>query len=105
MYPEIEWAAEVPITVKSIALVPVPAAVVTEIRPVVAPVGTVAVIWVADTKVNVAATLLNFTAVAPVKFVPLIDRDHRPHRTYAGLTAPTPQRRRRALIRRRSLGT
>lgn len=34
--------------------------------------GTVAVIFVADTTVNVAEATPNFTLVAPVKFVPVI---------------------------------
>ena len=43
------------------------------ILPVVAPAGTVAVILMSETTVNdVAITPLNFTMVAPVKFVPLI---------------------------------
>ena len=65
-------SAPAPVTVKFVALVPVPARFVTVILPVVAPVGTVAVIWVAELTVNVAATLLNLTAVVPVKFVPVI---------------------------------
>jgi hypothetical protein len=47
--------------------------VVTEIVPVVAPVGTVAVICVELLTVkDVAEVPLNFVAVAPVKFVPVI---------------------------------
>jgi hypothetical protein len=42
------------------------------IRPVVAPVGTVAVICVLLLTVNVAFVPLNLTLVAPVKFVPAI---------------------------------
>ena len=46
------------VTVKFVALVPVPLGVVTRIAPVVAPVGTVTVIWVAEFTVKlVAATL------------------------------------------------
>ena len=61
------------VTVKFVALVPVPLGVVTRIAPVVAPVGTVTVIWVAEFTVNlVVATLVNETAVAPVKFVPVM---------------------------------
>ena len=52
-----------------------PFGVVTEILPVVAPLGTVVVIWVALFTVNAAAVPLNATAVAPVKFVPLIATD------------------------------
>ena len=53
-------------------LVAVPAGVVTVTRPVVAPLGTVAEIAVLEVTVNDAATPLNLTAVALVKFVPLI---------------------------------
>jgi hypothetical protein len=65
-----------PDTVKLAVLVPVPPGVVTEIGPVVAPLGTVAVICVAELTVyDVAATPLNLTAVAPVKFVPVMTTD------------------------------
>jgi hypothetical protein len=58
---------------KLLALVAVPAAVVTLIGPVVTPVGAVATIAVTDVTVTLAAlSPLNFTAVTPVKFVPLI---------------------------------
>jgi hypothetical protein len=63
------------LTVKLVVLVAEPAGVVTLIGPVVAVDGTVAVIWVAEFTTNVAATLLNVTAVAPVKFVPVIVTD------------------------------
>src|SRR5262245_1936038 len=56
--------------VKLAALLPVPAGVVTLILPELAPVGTVAVIRVADLTVNTAGAPLNLTAVAPVKFIP-----------------------------------
>ena len=59
-------------TVKSVALVPVPLAFVTVIGPVVAPDGTVAVIRVDDTTLNVADVPPNRTAVVPVKSVPSI---------------------------------
>jgi len=59
-------------TVNGLALVAVPDGVVTVSGPVVAPAGTVAWIAVAEVTVNVALTPLNATAVAPVKFVPLI---------------------------------
>src|SRR2546428_29810 len=58
-------------TVKALALVAVPAGVVTLSGPVVAPLGTVAVIEVAEFTVKLALVPLNVTAVAPVKFVPL----------------------------------
>src|SRR5438067_1500104 len=60
------------VTVKELLLVAVPAGVVTLSGPVVAPAGTVAVIFVPEFTVNVALVPLNFTDVAPVKFVPLI---------------------------------
>ena len=61
---------------KLVALVPVPPEVVTEMGPVVAPAGTVAVIRVLLFTVNVVAdTPLNFTEVAPVKAVPVITTD------------------------------
>jgi hypothetical protein len=66
----------VQVTIKSVVLVPVPANVVTEIGPVVAPVGTVTVRLVADATVGVAAsTPLNFTvllAATGSKFVPVM---------------------------------
>ena len=58
-------------TVKLLALVAVPPGVVTLIVPPVAPVGTVALICVAELTVNVAVVPLNFTAVAPVNAVPV----------------------------------
>jgi hypothetical protein len=61
-----------PTTVKLVVLVAVPPGAVTEIRPVVAPAGTVAVILVEDFTTKDEVTLLNATAVAPVKFVPVI---------------------------------
>ena len=59
-------------TVNALGLVAVPSDVVTFTGPVVAPVGTVACIAVADVTVKLALTPLNITAVAPLKFVPLI---------------------------------
>jgi hypothetical protein len=61
--------------VNDAVLVPVPAGVVTAIGPVVAPAGTVAVIWVSEFTVNVADVPLNFTAVAPVKPEPVMVTD------------------------------
>ena len=64
------------LTVKSVVLVAVPPGVVTVIFPVVAPVGTVVVICVAEFTVNVAVVPLNFTEVVvkpvPLKLVPVI---------------------------------
>jgi hypothetical protein len=54
------------------ALVPEPAGVVTTMRPLVAPEGTVAVILTAELTVKAAAAPLNVTDVAPVKLAPLI---------------------------------
>jgi hypothetical protein len=69
-----EMVGAVVVTVKFVALVAVPPAVVTAILPVTAPLGTVAVIWVPDgfTENEFAATPPNFTAVAPARPVPLI---------------------------------
>jgi hypothetical protein len=60
------------VTVNGLALVAVPLGVVTWMVPVVAPIGTVAVISVSEPTVKVALTPLKLTAVAPVKPVPLI---------------------------------
>src|SRR5882762_3725700 len=59
-------------TVKLLALLAVPAEVVTLMGPLEAPVGTVAVIVVAEPTVKPALAPLNSTAVAPVKLVPLM---------------------------------
>ena len=61
-----------PAIVKLVALVAVPPAVVIAMGPVVAPTGGVAVIWVAESTVKLALVPLNRTAVAPVKFLPVI---------------------------------
>jgi hypothetical protein len=77
----LEWGM---LTVKFAVLVAVPPGVVTLILPVVAPVGTVAVICVAEFTVNdVAVVVLNFTElvvklaplIVPLKFVPVIVTD------------------------------
>jgi hypothetical protein len=60
------------VTVKLLALVVLPPDVVTLTGPVVAPAGTVAWIVVAEFTVKLAALPLNPTAVAPVKFVPVM---------------------------------
>jgi hypothetical protein len=62
----------VEVNVKLPELVAVPPGVVTLILPVEAPEGTVAVIWVEDSTVKVAATPLNRTELAPVKSVPVM---------------------------------
>src|SRR5437879_9640060 len=59
-------------TVKLLALVAVPPGVVTLSGPVVAPLGTVAEIEVEEVAVKLALVPLKVTAVAPVKFVPVI---------------------------------
>jgi hypothetical protein len=61
-----------PFTTKAVADCPVPPGVVTEIVPVVAPVGTVAEIWMSLLTVGLDHLPLNLTDVAPVKPVPLI---------------------------------
>ena len=60
------------VTRKSPALVAVPSGVVTETLPVVAPAGTVVLIWVADATVKLAVVPLKRTLVVPVKFVPVM---------------------------------
>ena len=61
------------VTVKSSALVAVPVAVITEIRPVVAPGGTTAVMRDGESTVKlVVGTPLNLTVVVLSKFVPKI---------------------------------
>src|SRR3989449_10232299 len=60
-------------SVNTLALVAVPPGVVTPIGPVVAPAGTCAWMAVAEFTVKPGAlTPLKVTAVAPLKFVPLI---------------------------------
>ena len=59
-------------TMKSVALVAVPPAVVTVILPVVVPPETDAVICVDECTLKAAALPLNFTEVTPVKPVPLM---------------------------------
>lgn len=70
-------------TMKSVSLTPVPLAVVTPILPSFAPDGTTATIWVADWTVKVADTPSKVTAVAPVKFEPVIVTSV-PTRPFAG---------------------
>jgi hypothetical protein len=60
------------VTVKDVELVIDPPAVVTLILPVVAPTGTMAVIWVSESTVNVARMPLKVTALAPVRAEPVI---------------------------------
>jgi hypothetical protein len=55
------------LTVKFVEFFPVPPTVVTAIRPVAAPAGTVAVIWLQEFTLNAAAVPRNVTAVAPVR--------------------------------------
>lgn len=60
------------VTVKLVLLVPVPLPVVTAIGPVLAPLGTVALIVVSETNENAALTPWKVTLLAPVKPEPLI---------------------------------
>ena len=57
-------------TVKFVLLAPVPPGPVTAIGPVIAPAGTVAVIWISKITLKMAATPPKVTAVAPLKFAP-----------------------------------
>jgi hypothetical protein len=61
-----------PATMKRVELVPVPAGVLAAILPVLARVGTVAVIRVEELTVKVADLPLKVTEVAPVKLPPVI---------------------------------
>ena len=56
-----EKSHEAAVTVKLFALEPVPAEVVTLILPVVAPPGTVVLIWVSETTIKVAGVPLKAT--------------------------------------------
>ena len=56
---------------KLAALATVPPAVVTVSGPLVAAAGTVAVIWVAESTLKVAAAPLKVTALAPLKLLPV----------------------------------
>ena len=70
---EVIVGAPVLVTVITCELQLVPPGVVTQIFPVVAPVGTFAVIWVDEPPVKLAADVpSNITAVAPVRLVPVI---------------------------------
>ena len=60
------------VSVKLEALVAVPPGDLTVSGPVVAPEGTVAVIWLDELTVNAALTPLNNTFVAPVKLAPVM---------------------------------
>jgi hypothetical protein len=71
--PEMVGGGTETFTVKLLTDVAMPFSVVTAILPVVVPLATAAVICVALFTVKLAAGVeLNFTAVAPVKFVPVI---------------------------------
>lgn len=59
-------------TIKLDGLIAVPLGVVTEIGPLFAPFGTVAVIMTSELTVKLAFLAANITLVAPVKFDPLI---------------------------------
>src|SRR3989442_1129807 len=60
------------VTVKLLALVAVPLGVLTLIGPLLAPLGTVAVIWVLVFTVKLATVPLKVTLVAPPRLLPLI---------------------------------
>jgi len=60
------------ITTKVESLKSLPTGVVTPINPLVAPVGTVIMIWFESTTVNVVEAPLRVTDVAPLKPVPLM---------------------------------
>src|SRR5207248_208280 len=60
------------VTVKLAALAALPSGVVTAIGPLVAPPGTVAVIWVGELTTKLLATPLKATADTPRKLVPVI---------------------------------
>jgi hypothetical protein len=66
------FTVNITFTVNALPLVAVPPGVVTVNGPVVASAGTVARIVVAEVTVNVATLPANRTAVAPLKFVPLM---------------------------------
>src|SRR5438093_381343 len=61
-----------PVTMKLFVVIAVPAGVWTVIGPLVAPVGTVAWIWVGALTANAARLSLNSTLVAPTKLNPSI---------------------------------
>src|SRR6266545_193390 len=63
------------VTSKFVELVAVPPAVVTAIGPVVAPLGTVAVIWASEFTTYAAAVPPNVTEVAPMNAEPSIDTE------------------------------
>ena len=70
--PSVGEPAEFTVNGTPLKLQPVPEGVVTLIGPVVAPPGTVAVIWVSEFTVKTEATRLKATRVVPVKPVPVI---------------------------------
>jgi hypothetical protein len=76
-------------TRKLLVLVSVVVPLIMLIRPVVAAAGTMAVMALSETIVNVAVTALNLTAVAPVKPLPLIDTVV-PTGPLAGVNPPMP---------------
>jgi len=63
--------SRVELTVKALALVPVPAALVMLMAPVVAPLGTVVLTWLSETTVKLAAVPLTPTALAPLNPLPV----------------------------------
>ena len=84
---------------KLVELVAVPPAVVTVTGPVVAPAGTVVTICVAVFDVIVALTPLNFTEVAPIRFVPPdVAQNSNLTSSRAALASAVPRRRAMARI-------
>ena len=59
-------------SVKAATLVTLPVELLTEIGPTVAPLGTVAVIWVSETALNAADVPLKAIPVAVVKSLPVM---------------------------------
>ncbi len=80
------------VTVKVVELVSVPSAVVTAMRPLVAPAGTVDVSWVAEFVRDGGVVPLNVTAVAPPRSVPLIV-SRRSDRSACGVDSRSDNRR------------
>ena len=66
------WSSSVAVTVNAALVVAVPLGVVTLILPLVAPTGTLVVIFKLDITLKLAVVPLNLTAVAPFKFKPEI---------------------------------
>src|SRR5439155_224373 len=70
--PMVAPARPSPVTLKVAEDSPAPAPLATTIFPALAFLGTVAVIWVVESRVNFALVLPNATVVTPTKLVPVI---------------------------------